>query len=70
MMPFALGIVSGKLFDGGYFHAVEIAGGALFSFSQVFRKLSAVCLQLIAVPKARIGNLLFWDVFKEFLVSQ
>ncbi|KAJ7841849.1 MFS general substrate transporter [Mycena leptocephala] len=33
MMPFALGIVSGKLFDGGYFHAVEIAGGALFSFS-------------------------------------
>jgi hypothetical protein len=27
-------------------------------------------LQLIAVPKARIGNLLFWDVFKEFPVSQ
>ncbi|KAJ7886992.1 hypothetical protein B0H13DRAFT_2277601 [Mycena leptocephala] len=26
-------------------------------------------LQLIAVPKARIGNLLFWDVFKEFPVS-
>ncbi|KAJ7760057.1 MFS general substrate transporter [Mycena maculata] len=33
MMPFALGIVSGKLFDGGHFHAVEIAGGTLFTFS-------------------------------------
>lgn len=33
MMPFALGILSGKLFDGGYFHAVEIVGGALFTFS-------------------------------------
>ncbi|KAJ7940028.1 hypothetical protein B0H13DRAFT_1586701 [Mycena leptocephala] len=27
-------------------------------------------LQLIAVPKARIGNLLFWEDFKEFPVSQ
>jgi hypothetical protein len=27
-------------------------------------------LQLIAVPKARIRNLLSWDVFKEFPVSQ
>ncbi|KAJ7886269.1 hypothetical protein B0H13DRAFT_2277742 [Mycena leptocephala] len=25
--------------------------------------------KLIAVPKARIGNLLFWDIFKEFPVS-
>ncbi|KAJ7818785.1 MFS general substrate transporter [Mycena olivaceomarginata] len=33
MMPFALGIVSGKLFDSGYFHAVQILGGALFTFS-------------------------------------
>ncbi|KAJ7827453.1 MFS general substrate transporter [Mycena leptocephala] len=33
MMPFALGIVSGKLFDNGYFHAVEISGGVIFSFS-------------------------------------
>jgi hypothetical protein len=30
----------------------------------------AFSLQLIAVPKARIGNLLFWDIFKEFPVSQ
>jgi hypothetical protein len=27
-------------------------------------------LQLIAVPKARIRILLFWDVFKEFPVSE
>jgi hypothetical protein len=27
-------------------------------------------LQLIAVLKAQIRNLLFWDVFKEFLVSE
>ncbi|KAJ7126212.1 major facilitator superfamily domain-containing protein [Mycena epipterygia] len=33
MMPFALGIISGKLFDKGHFHAVEIAGGVIFTFS-------------------------------------
>ncbi|KAF5375329.1 hypothetical protein D9757_009671 [Collybiopsis confluens] len=33
MMPFALGIVSGKLFDEGYFHIVQIIGGVLFTFS-------------------------------------
>ncbi|KAJ7906291.1 MFS general substrate transporter [Mycena leptocephala] len=33
MMPFALGIVSGKLFDNGYFHLVEIVGGIIFTFS-------------------------------------
>ncbi|KAJ6473642.1 MFS general substrate transporter [Mycena vitilis] len=33
MMPFALGIVSGKLFDNGHFHEVEIAGGIIFIFS-------------------------------------
>ncbi|KAJ7250770.1 MFS general substrate transporter [Mycena rebaudengoi] len=33
MMPFALGVVSGKLFDNGHFHAVEISGGAIFVFS-------------------------------------
>ncbi|KAJ7512841.1 MFS general substrate transporter [Mycena galericulata] len=33
MMPFALGIVSGKLFDNGYFHAVEIVGAVIFTFS-------------------------------------
>ncbi|KAJ7634073.1 major facilitator superfamily domain-containing protein [Mycena polygramma] len=33
MMPFALGVVSGKLFDDGYFHVVEIAGGIIFTFS-------------------------------------
>ncbi|KAJ7163767.1 MFS general substrate transporter [Mycena filopes] len=33
MLPFALGIVSGKLFDEGHFHAVEIGGGAIFIIS-------------------------------------
>ncbi|KAJ7055098.1 MFS general substrate transporter [Mycena amicta] len=33
MMPFLLGIVSGKLFDNGYFHHLEIVGGLLFTFS-------------------------------------
>ncbi|KAJ6567057.1 major facilitator superfamily domain-containing protein [Mycena capillaripes] len=33
MMPFALGIVSGKLFDNGHFHAVQISGGIIFTFS-------------------------------------
>jgi hypothetical protein len=33
MMPFALGVVSGKLFDNGRFHAVEIVGGVIFIFS-------------------------------------
>ncbi|KAJ7461837.1 MFS general substrate transporter [Mycena galericulata] len=33
MMPFALGVVSGKLFDNGHFHAVEIGGGIIFVFS-------------------------------------
>ncbi|KAJ7983178.1 MFS general substrate transporter [Mycena polygramma] len=33
MAPFALGIVSGKLFDDGHFHAVHIFGGAVFIFS-------------------------------------
>ncbi|KAJ7876812.1 MFS general substrate transporter [Mycena leptocephala] len=33
MMPFALGVVSGKLFDSGYFHLVEIFGGVVFTIS-------------------------------------
>jgi len=33
MMPFFLGIVSGKLFDAGHFHSLEIAGCTLFVFS-------------------------------------
>ncbi|KAJ7103759.1 MFS general substrate transporter [Mycena epipterygia] len=33
MMPFALGIVSGKLFDSGRFHAVEIVGAVIFTIS-------------------------------------
>ncbi|KAJ6470657.1 major facilitator superfamily domain-containing protein [Mycena vitilis] len=33
MMPFALGVVSGKLFDNGHFHLVQIVGGVLFTFS-------------------------------------
>jgi hypothetical protein len=28
------------------------------------------CLQQLAVPKARIEKVLFWDVFKEFPISQ
>jgi hypothetical protein len=35
MAPFLLGLISGKLFDNGHFHAVEIFGGAMFIFSQV-----------------------------------
>ncbi|KAJ7829983.1 hypothetical protein B0H14DRAFT_2260124, partial [Mycena olivaceomarginata] len=33
MMPFALGIVSGKLFDNGHFHTVQTTGGIIFTFS-------------------------------------
>ncbi|KAF8890382.1 MFS general substrate transporter [Infundibulicybe gibba] len=33
MMPFALGIVSGKLFDMGYFRPLVMVGSALFTFS-------------------------------------
>uniref|UniRef100_A0A8H8CK91 MFS general substrate transporter n=1 Tax=Psilocybe cubensis TaxID=181762 RepID=A0A8H8CK91_PSICU len=33
MMPFVFGVVSGKLFDAGYFHVLEITGSALFTFS-------------------------------------
>ncbi|KAJ6588971.1 MFS general substrate transporter [Mycena capillaripes] len=33
MMPFAMGIISGKLFDKGHFHLVQIAGGVIFIFS-------------------------------------
>jgi hypothetical protein len=45
------------------------------SFEGVGQQLTIIAhlafsLQLIAVPKARIGNLLFWDIFKEFPVSQ
>ncbi|KAJ7451634.1 MFS general substrate transporter [Mycena latifolia] len=33
MMPFLVGVVSGKLFDNGKFHLVEISGGLIFAFS-------------------------------------
>jgi MFS transporter, MCT family, solute carrier family 16 (monocarboxylic acid transporters), member 10 len=33
MFNLAMGLVSGKLFDEGYFHAVEIFSGSLFVFS-------------------------------------
>ncbi|KAF9483178.1 MFS general substrate transporter [Pholiota conissans] len=33
MLPFFLGAVSGKLFDAGYFHALEISGGIIFTVS-------------------------------------
>ncbi|KAK7044750.1 MFS general substrate transporter [Favolaschia claudopus] len=35
MMPFALGIVSGKLLDDGHFHMLQISGGVIFTFSSV-----------------------------------
>ncbi|KAF7362876.1 MFS general substrate transporter [Mycena venus] len=34
MAPFLLGVVAGKLFDNGHFHAIQIFGGATFIFSQ------------------------------------
>ncbi|KDR74762.1 hypothetical protein GALMADRAFT_157350 [Galerina marginata CBS 339.88] len=33
MMPFAIGVISGKLFDSGHFHALEIFGSAIFTLS-------------------------------------
>ncbi|KAF7371128.1 MFS general substrate transporter [Mycena sanguinolenta] len=33
MMPFLLAPVSGKIFDDGGFHAIEIVGGLIFTFS-------------------------------------
>ncbi|KAJ7833300.1 hypothetical protein B0H13DRAFT_2288909 [Mycena leptocephala] len=50
---------AGAFVWGGLLLAVITAGEGSHNF----------CLQLIAVPKAQIGNLLFWDVFKEFPVS-
>jgi uncharacterized membrane protein len=47
MMPFALGIVSGKLFDNGYFHLVEIVGGIIFTFSSV----SQIVLWIVLISK-------------------
>jgi hypothetical protein len=38
-------------------------------WSSILNFSTNVFLQLIAVPKAQIRNLLFWAVFKEFLVS-
>jgi hypothetical protein len=44
MMPFALGIVSGKLFDNGYFHLLQITGGIIFTVSFVFQRFSQIVL--------------------------
>ncbi|KDR74772.1 hypothetical protein GALMADRAFT_70573 [Galerina marginata CBS 339.88] len=33
MMPFFFGVVSGKLFDAGYFHALQISGAIIFVIS-------------------------------------
>ncbi|KAJ6553096.1 MFS general substrate transporter [Mycena capillaripes] len=33
MSPFILGLFSGKLFDAGHFYALQICGGAIFTFS-------------------------------------
>jgi hypothetical protein len=33
MMPFFLGAVSGKLFDAGHFHVLEVSGGIIFTLS-------------------------------------
>jgi hypothetical protein len=43
MAPFLLGVVAGKLFDNGHFHAIQIFGGATFIFSQV---VLADCLSI------------------------
>ncbi|KAF8183031.1 major facilitator superfamily domain-containing protein, partial [Mycena galopus ATCC 62051] len=40
MSPFLLGIFSGKLFDDGHFHALQICGGTVFTLSQVLFMLS------------------------------
>ena len=37
MMPFALGLVSGKLFDAGYFHHLIFMGSVIFTFSYEFQ---------------------------------
>ncbi|KAJ7468149.1 hypothetical protein FB451DRAFT_1177774 [Mycena latifolia] len=44
MMPFALGLVSGKLFDKGHFYALEITGGLIFTLSFVFRSFWVIVL--------------------------
>ncbi|KAF7347960.1 MFS general substrate transporter [Mycena sanguinolenta] len=33
MMPFLMGPIAGKIFDDGGFHAIEIVGGLIFTFS-------------------------------------
>ncbi|KAF8880547.1 major facilitator superfamily domain-containing protein [Infundibulicybe gibba] len=33
MMPFAMGLISGKLFDAGYLHSTVASGSAIFTFS-------------------------------------
>jgi len=37
-LPFSLGIVSGKLFDAGYFHAVQLSGSCLYVVSWVQKR--------------------------------
>ncbi|KAJ7113185.1 major facilitator superfamily domain-containing protein, partial [Mycena epipterygia] len=63
MISFALGIVCGKLFDNGHFHAVEIAGGVIFTFSLFMLSLAkpfhqrlgmGIGLGLIFVPSVSI----------------
>jgi MFS family permease len=39
-MPFFMGILSGKLFDAGHFHRLEILGGTIFTFSLFMLSLS------------------------------
>ncbi|KAG6909870.1 hypothetical protein DXG01_014906 [Tephrocybe rancida] len=38
-MPFALGLVSGKLFDSGYFRILVITGSVIFSLSHLMPHL-------------------------------
>lgn len=35
MMPLLFGLITGKLFDEGYFYILEWSGGLLFVFSYV-----------------------------------
>ncbi|KAF7360295.1 MFS general substrate transporter [Mycena venus] len=51
MMPFALGIVSGKLFDSGYFHWLQIIGGFIFTFSLFMLSLAKRKSVLSDIPE-------------------
>jgi hypothetical protein len=49
MMPFLVGVVSGKLFDNGHFHFVEISGALIFTFSYVLNWMRYWGANLVAL---------------------